>query len=179
MPQQDLTLDGEYLSCDLETEEMMRHVVSLAKISESKIIQDKIQSFSPYFHFLRSPMPEVIDPRFRENKPKTRGGQIDDFRPLTYNLGGGGWHGVQEQIYDILRPQLAMNRFLPLRPHRFPHFRYIHLGGGGDSDIRSMSSIRPICKCRCPPLPKTLVFSHWKRALWACFRENWVYNSGH
>ncbi len=27
--------------------------------------------------------------------------------------------------------------------------------------------------------PKTLVFSHWKRAFWACFRENRVYNFGH
>ncbi len=27
--------------------------------------------------------------------------------------------------------------------------------------------------------PKTLVFSHRKRAFWACFRENWVYNFGH
>ncbi len=27
--------------------------------------------------------------------------------------------------------------------------------------------------------PKALVFSHWKRAFWACFLENWVYNSGH
>jgi hypothetical protein len=27
--------------------------------------------------------------------------------------------------------------------------------------------------------PKALVFSHWKRAFWACFRENWVYNFGH
>ena len=27
--------------------------------------------------------------------------------------------------------------------------------------------------------PKTLVFSHWIRAFWACFRENWVYNFGH
>jgi hypothetical protein len=26
--------------------------------------------------------------------------------------------------------------------------------------------------------PKTLVFSHRKRAFWACFRENWVYNFG-
>jgi hypothetical protein len=58
---------------------------------------------------------------------------------------------VQGQICDILRPQLAMNRFLLLWPHRFPHFGYIHLGGGG-SDIRSMSSIRTICKFRCPPL---------------------------
>jgi hypothetical protein len=27
--------------------------------------------------------------------------------------------------------------------------------------------------------PKTLVFSHTKRAFWACFRENWIYNFGH
>jgi hypothetical protein len=32
---------------------------------------------------------------------------------------------VQGQICNILRPQLAMNRFLPLWPHRFPHFIYI------------------------------------------------------
>jgi hypothetical protein len=58
------------------------------------------------------------------------GGQNDHFRPLIYTLGGEG-HGVQGQICDILRPQLAMNRFLPLWPHRFPHFGYIHLGKGG------------------------------------------------
>jgi hypothetical protein len=27
--------------------------------------------------------------------------------------------------------------------------------------------------------PKTLVFSHRKRAFWACFGENCVYNFGH
>jgi hypothetical protein len=27
--------------------------------------------------------------------------------------------------------------------------------------------------------PKTLVFSHWKRAFWACFRKNCVFNFGH
>ncbi len=59
----------------------------------------------------------------------------------------GEGHGVQGQICDILRPQLAMNCFLSLWPHRFPHF-----GSWGGSDIRSMSSIRPICKCRCRPL---------------------------
>ncbi len=67
----------------------------------------------------------------------------------------GKGNGMQGQICDILRPQLAINGFLPLWPHRFPHFEYIHLGGGGvggGSDIRSMSSIRPICKCQCPPL---------------------------
>ncbi len=26
--------------------------------------------------------------------------------------------------------------------------------------------------------PKTLVFNHWKRAFWACFREYWVYKFG-
>ncbi len=76
----------------------------------------------------------------------------------TFDLDPSGeGHGVQGQICDILRPQLAINRFLPLWPHRFPHFGYIHLGGegvGGGSDIRLMSSIRPICQCRCPPLLK-------------------------
>ncbi len=42
----------------------------------------------------------------------------------------GEGNGAQGQICDILRPQLAMNRFLPLWLHRFPHFVYIHLGGG-------------------------------------------------
>ncbi len=27
--------------------------------------------------------------------------------------------------------------------------------------------------------PKPLAFCHWKRAFWACFRENWVYKFGH
>ncbi len=37
------------------------------------------------------------------------------WRLSTFDLTlGGGGHGVQGQIYDILRPQLAMNRFLPL-----------------------------------------------------------------
>ncbi len=67
----------------------------------------------------------------------------------------GEGQGLQGQICDILRPQLAMTRFLPLWPRRFPHFGNIHQGEGawGGSDIRSMSSIRPLCKCRCPPLP--------------------------
>jgi hypothetical protein len=42
---------------------------------------------------------------------------------------------------------------------------WIHTSGGrgrGGSDIRSMSSIRPICKCRCPPLTVTpLSSSQW------------------
>jgi hypothetical protein len=82
---------------------------------------------------------------FFEYRLCCRGGQNDDFRPLTSTLGGRGplpWgggdlysggegYGVQGQICDILRPQLAMNRFLPLWPHKFPHFEYIHLGGAG------------------------------------------------
>jgi hypothetical protein len=51
---------------------------------------------------------------------------------------------VQGQICDILTQ--ASYESLPAPwPHRFPHFGYIHLGGGGGgSDIRSMSSIRPL-----------------------------------
>jgi hypothetical protein len=77
---------------------------------------------------------------------------------------------VQGQICDILRPQLAMNRFLPLWPHRFPHFGYIHLGGGG-SDIRSMWSIRPICKCRCPSLPQEVLAVAGRSSELACSAE--------
>ncbi len=65
----------------------------------------------------------------RDSSVAGSGGQNDDFRPLTYTLGGEG-HGVQGQICDILRPQLAMNRFLSLWPHRFPYFGFIQLGGG-------------------------------------------------
>jgi hypothetical protein len=71
----------------------------------------------------------------------SRGGQTDDFRPLTYTLGEGR-HCVQGQICDILTQ--ASYESLPASwPHRFPY-------------IRSMSSIRPICKCRCPPLAWSL-----------------------
>ncbi len=75
---------------------------------------------------------------------------------------------MQAQIYDILRPKLAMNRFLHLWPHRFPHFGYINLGEGawGGSDNRSMSSIRPICKCRCPPLLYTRIQCEGGRGVW-------------
>ncbi len=52
-------------------------------------------------------------------------------------------HGVQ----GAWGPQLAMNRFLPLLAIQIPTL-WIHTSGGGGSDIRSMSSIRTICKCR-------------------------------
>ncbi len=85
-----------------------------------------------------------------------------NWRISTFDLyPGGEGHGVQGQICDILRPQLAMNRFLPLWPHRFPHFGCINLGGWGGSDIGSMSSIRPICKSWCSPLlERALSWSH-------------------
>ncbi len=71
----------------------------------------------------------------------------------------GGGLGVQGRICDILRPLLAMNRFLPLLVTQIPT-HWIHTsggeGGGVGSDIRSMSSNQPICKCRCPPMLHTL-----------------------
>ncbi len=71
--------------------------------------------------------------------------------------GGGGAMGYKRrsylgQICEILTP--ARNHFLP---HRWPvqvskpKVRYF-THSDPRSDIRSMSSIRPICKCRCPPL---------------------------
>ncbi len=68
----------------------------------------------------------------------------------------GEGHGVQGQICDILRPQLAIESLpAPLATQILT--LWIHTSGGrgceGGSDIRSMSSIRPICKCWCPPLP--------------------------
>jgi hypothetical protein len=57
----------------------------------------------------------------------------------TFDLWSLPWreeHGVQGQLCDILRPQLAMNRFLPLWPHS-PTL-WIHTsgkGGGGGALI--------------------------------------------
>jgi hypothetical protein len=56
---------------------------------------------------------------------KSRGGQKDDFRPLTYTLGEG-----RGQICHILTPASYESLTAP-SDHRFPHFGYIHLGGGG------------------------------------------------
>jgi hypothetical protein len=89
------------------------------------------------------------------------------------NMASGGQNDDFRQICDILRPQIDMNRFLPLWPHRFPRFGHIHLGGGGGggggSDIRSMSSIRPICKCRCPSLNMAAVGRRCK--VNSCFKN--------
>jgi hypothetical protein len=57
---------------------------------------------------------------------------LESALPLKFDLyPWGEGHGVQGQICYILRPQLAMNRFLTLWPQRFPHFEYIHLWGAG------------------------------------------------
>jgi hypothetical protein len=89
--------------------------------------------------------------------------EVGKMRPSNVDLylylhhGGGGGHWVQ----GAWGPQLAMNRFLPLLATQIPTL-WIHTSGGeggGGSDIRSMSSIRPICKCRCPPLSGTVVNS--------------------
>jgi hypothetical protein len=61
---------------------------------------------------------------FLRPPPPPSGGRNDDFRPLTYNPWGEG-HGGQGKICDILRPQLAMNLFLPQIP-----ILWIHKSGG-------------------------------------------------
>ncbi len=76
------------------------------------------------------------------------------WRLSTFDLDPGGrGMGCRDKYVDILRPQLAMNRFLPLlATHSHTLDTYVLGGVWGGSDIRSMLSIRPICKCRCPPL---------------------------
>jgi hypothetical protein len=80
------------------------------------------------------PSASLFIQRRRPNRQDRKGscpvvGKLTNFDlwPLPWGEG----HGVQGQICDILRPQLAMNRFLPLWPHRFPHFGCINLGGWG------------------------------------------------
>ncbi len=69
----------------------------------------------------------------------------------------GEGHGVQGQICDILRPQQLWIASCPSgHTDSRTLYTYIWGGGGGGSDIRSMSSIWPICKCRCPPLAISL-----------------------
>ncbi len=66
-----------------------------------------------------------------------------------------GGHGVQGQICGILTP--ASYESLPVPSgHTDSRTLDTHIWGGrGGSGIRSMSSMRPIRKCRCPPLDST------------------------
>ncbi len=95
----------------------------------------------------------------------------------------GEGHGVQGQICEILRPPASYESLPAPLSTQIPTLCivYIHLGGGGvgGSDIRSMSSIRPICKCRCPPLHKRLTvkgtnkWSHGKAQKAKTLSEGW------
>ncbi len=64
----------------------------------------------------------------------------------AWGAGTNMWHPETPASYESLPAPLATQIPTP----------WIHISGGGgrrvSSDIRSMSSIRPICKCRCPPL---------------------------
>jgi hypothetical protein len=110
-------------------------------------------------------------------KVRPRGGQNVNCWPLTYTLGGEG-HGVQGQIckYVTSWPQLGTNRFLPLLATQIPTL-WIHTSGGrGSSDIISMSSIRPICKCRCPPLPLSYLLARWPQPPAQSASLHWCHN---
>ncbi len=70
-----------------------------------------------------------------------RGGQTDDFRPLTYTLGGGGAWGAGTNS-DIITQ--ASYESLPAPMATQIPTLWMHTsggGGGGGSDNRSMSSI--------------------------------------
>ncbi len=64
----------------------------------------------------------------------------------AWGAGTNMWHPVTPASYESLPAPSG---------HTFPHFGYIHRGGGGDSDNRSMWHIWPIFNCRCPPLCST------------------------
>ncbi len=97
------------------------------------------------------------------------------WRLSTFDLyPGGEGNGVQGQICDILRPMLAESLPAPLAT-QIPTL-WIHTsggaGGGVGSDIRSMSSILPICKCRCPPLmPLQKIVLNTYMLRWNVFRN--------
>ncbi len=70
-----------------------------------------------------------------------------DLWPLPW--GGGAW-GAGTNMWHPETPASCESLPAPLATH-IPTL-WIHAWGGGGSDIRSMSSMRPISKCRCPPL---------------------------
>jgi hypothetical protein len=75
-------------------------------------------------------MPTFLQhPRTKSEEQRWAKGRLSTF-DLYPGGGGGGGHGVQGQISHILTP--AIYESLPAPSgHRFPHFGYINLRGGG------------------------------------------------
>ncbi len=65
------------------------------------------------------------------------------------------------------------DRHSMLTGHHLRFFANVRLPGGENTSARNHRHSFQENK------PKTLVLYDWKRALWACFRENWVYKLGH
>ncbi len=81
---------------------------------------------------------------------------------MTFDLwlipwGGGSW-GAGTNMWHPYTP--VSYESLPAPPATQIPTLWIHTSGGGGSDIRTMSTIRPICKCWCPPLPFSPWYSH-------------------
>jgi hypothetical protein len=92
--------------------------------------------------------------------------------------------------WDSPTPLAASECALPLYQRVGGHTRLLLKGWGSpNSNGETLSTLPTLClplnsaRIYRPSIrknkPKTLVFSHRKRAFWACFREYWVYNFGH
>ncbi len=101
------------------------------------------------------------------------GGQNDGFRPLTCTFGGRAW-GAGTNMWHPDTPASYESVPAPLATQI--HTLWIKTSGG--SDIRSMSSIRPICKCRCPPLQNSNKQRQRER-LWASFVKKYAFKKLH
>ncbi len=81
-------------------------------------------------------------------------GKMMTFDLWPIPLGGGAW-GVGTNMWHPETPASYESLPAPLAT-QIPTLCILTSGGrgrgGGGSDIRSMSSIGPICKCGCPPL---------------------------
>jgi hypothetical protein len=78
-------------------------------------------------------------------------GKMTTFYLWPIPWGGGAW-GAGTNMWHPGTP--ASHESLPAPLATQISTLWIHTSGrgGGVSEIRSMSSTRPICKCRCPPL---------------------------
>jgi hypothetical protein len=95
-------------------------------------------------------------------------------------MGGNPFLGA----FEWVGPEIST--FLGPNGTRYSRCRSLGMKTSWTLPLRSSSigNYPPICARIYRPSfhenkPKTLVFSHTKRAFWACFRENWVYNFGH